>query len=284
MEDMMKVKKQVEDELSKKANVIGVGVGLKEVDGKITDKPAIRVYVEKKVPESQLKPEDVIPKKIEGYDTDVIETGEVWALGFLDLQETNRKGKIRPAVGGVSIGHIGITAGTLGCVVTKNKMPKILSNNHVLANSNDANIGDPITQPGPYDFDSQCKLNYQYCKIAELEDFEPIKFTTGSVKKYNLIDAAIAAPINEKYVKYEMLGAPYPIGVRKPEVGLQVIKSGRTTGVSSGVITDISATFAVRYSKNRMAYFTDQIVTTKISEGGDSGSLVMDTRGYAVGL
>ncbi len=284
MRELIKAKKEIEEELLKKENVIGVGVGVKEKKGRITTKKAIRVYVTKKVPESQLKKDDIVPKRINGYETDVVYSDEVWALGFLVEQETDRKTKIRPAPAGVSIGHVRITAGTLGCVVTKNKMPKILSNNHVLANSNDADIGDPITQPGPYDFDSQCRENYQYCLIGKLEDFEKINFTTGSVKKYNLIDAAIAAPLNESYVDYSVIGLPYPSGIKTPEVGLQVTKSGRTTSITTGIIKDISATIGVRYGRNKLAYFTEQIVTTAMSAGGDSGSLVMDTNGNAVGL
>jgi len=68
--------------------------------------------------------------------------------------------QIRPAPGGWSVGHFAITAGTIGTGVYDILpggsvhpprpglgMPLpfyILSNNHVLANSNGANIGDPI--------------------------------------------------------------------------------------------------------------------------------------------
>ncbi len=51
----------------------------------------------------------------------------------------------------VSIGQEDITAGTLGLRVTNGTDVLILSNNHVLANENNATIGDPILQPGPFD-------------------------------------------------------------------------------------------------------------------------------------
>ena len=63
----------------------------------------------------------------------------------------DRKTKRRPCPGGVSVGHYQITAGTLGCWVKKNDQWMLLSNNHVLANVNQAKIGDPIYQPGVYD-------------------------------------------------------------------------------------------------------------------------------------
>ncbi len=62
-----------------------------------------------------------------------------------------RTDKWRPAPGGVSIGHFQITAGTLGCSVLKAGQKYILSNNHVLANCNNAALQDPIYQPGPHD-------------------------------------------------------------------------------------------------------------------------------------
>lgn len=52
--------------------------------------------------------------------------------------------RIRKAPGGVSVGHYKITAGTLGCLATRGRRLLILSNNHVLANSNNARTGDPI--------------------------------------------------------------------------------------------------------------------------------------------
>ena len=80
------------------------------------------------------------------------------------------KDRWRPASGGVSIGHINITAGTLGCLATRDGELFILSNNHVLANSNAAQKGDPIIQAGRYDGGT---LDGQ---IATLEDFEASRF------------------------------------------------------------------------------------------------------------
>src|SRR2546428_7451149 len=55
----------------------------------------------------------------------------------------------RPAPGGVSVGHVRITAGTLGGVVRVGGRRGVLSNNHVLANFGAARIGGPILQPRP---------------------------------------------------------------------------------------------------------------------------------------
>ena len=82
--------------------------------------------------------------------------------------------RFRPAPGGVSIGHFRITAGTLGCLVKKNDKLFILSNNHVLANSNEADIGDAILQPAPDDGGQNPQD-----KIGELSEYIPIQFDEG---------------------------------------------------------------------------------------------------------
>jgi len=54
-----------------------------------------------------------------------------------------------------------------------------------------------------------------------------------------------------------------------------VQKTARTTNYTTGRITAINATVHVGYGGGRVARFIDQIVTTNISAGGDSGSLVL---------
>src|SRR5439155_20023051 len=58
--------------------------------------------------------------------------------------------KVRPAMGGISIGHYAITAGTLACLVRAAGETFSLSNNHVLAKENRGAGGDPILQPGRF--------------------------------------------------------------------------------------------------------------------------------------
>jgi hypothetical protein len=56
-------------------NVHAVGLGAKSIGGKITPGPAILVLVEKKLPLSQLKPEEVVPTEFEGVPTDLLQVG-----------------------------------------------------------------------------------------------------------------------------------------------------------------------------------------------------------------
>lgn len=63
------------EDLMRKANVVGVGLGYKQVSGSRTDEMALVVMVEKKLPEAELAPDDVIPPIIDGVPVDVQETG-----------------------------------------------------------------------------------------------------------------------------------------------------------------------------------------------------------------
>ncbi|MBE0702228.1 MAG: hypothetical protein IH582_03505, partial [Afipia sp.] len=116
-------------------------------EGVVTSEIAVVILVEQKKPLAALQAQDVIPREIDGMRTDVVEVGVLRAL-------QGGKARYRPVIpSGVSIGHYKITAGTLGVMVrdTNTGDRFVLSNNHVLANSNDAEIGDPILQPGPID-------------------------------------------------------------------------------------------------------------------------------------
>ena len=99
------------------------------------------------------------------------------------LARSNPTTRRRPAPMGYSVGHPAITAGSIGArVVDGSGNVYVLSNNHVLANSNDASIGDPALQPGPFDGGTSAD------RIGTLFAFQSIDFSGGD----NTIDAAIA--------------------------------------------------------------------------------------------
>lgn len=290
-------------ELLKRANVVATGIGYKQTGGTKTDALCIVCSVKEKVPASQLSGQDLVPAAVDGAPTDVVQTGVIRAL----QAPTDR---FRPAPGGISVGHVAITAGTLGCWVTKNGQKVILSNNHVLANSNDAEIGDAILQPGPFDGGS-----FPQDHIANLTQFVPISFqgdpsqcqfanavisvfnlgcrminsnTRYQVTKIqaedNLVDAAIAAPLNAADVKDEILNIGQIQGTVQGELGMAVKKSGRTTGFTTGEIQQVDVTANVQYGAGQMAVFTDQLLAGAMSQGGDSGSAVLDENNRLSGL
>ena len=75
----MAVKEKHEEASLIKANVMGVGVGLRMRAGEPTDEVVLVVMVTRKVPRAQLAPEDFVPSEIEGVPVDIQEIGVVRA-------------------------------------------------------------------------------------------------------------------------------------------------------------------------------------------------------------
>lgn len=276
-------------------NVVGVATGVKWRNGVPTGEPALLVLVTHKVEKELLSAETMVPGKIQDMQTDVLAVGPLFAGGCMPLEigaETLAK-RARPARGGYSVGHYKITAGTIATGVY-DILPGgavsppahgvgippqyyILSNNHVLANSNAASLGDPILQPGPYDGGTN-----PADRIASLSRFIPINFASGAS---NLVDAAVAK-VEFHDLDREIFWSGTVRGWRRKAnvtVGTVVKKTGRTTNFTTGRITAINATVNVGYGSG-VARFVDQIVTTNMSAGGDSGSLVTTLDNVAVGL
>jgi len=238
-------------------NILGVGYGAKITSGAAIDVLAIRVYVRAKIPRGALSQPDLVPDHIDKIPTDVIPVGDLAAQAP------------RPVKCGVSCGHFHTSAGTIGCLVTSNGTNRfILSNNHVLANTNDADLRDNILQPGLLDGGVQ--------PIARLTAYQPIDFDGEP----NEIDAAVAELINPADVTSEIdtigpvVAPPMPAALYQ-----SVRKRGRTTLQTIGIITDLAADVRVRYGTD-VAQFNNQIAVTGVngafSAGGDSGSLVVD--------
>jgi hypothetical protein len=80
IEEIRAIKDRHEDDLLQRKNVVGLGIGYKEVGGRETDQLSIVVMVRKKESPSQLDTRDLIPSEIEGVPVDVKEIGEIVAL------------------------------------------------------------------------------------------------------------------------------------------------------------------------------------------------------------
>ncbi len=271
-----KVQASYEDSLLDKKNVTGVAISQKVKDGKETGDVSVTVFVESKIEKGLLTEDDLIPAKIGKFKTDVIETGIISALSNITLAN-----KVRPAKGGYSVGHYKITAGTIATCV-KDILPAsgithkyyILSNNHVLANSNDALFGDAVLQPGPYDGG----INPGDV-IARLSRYVPLDFSGAN----NIVDCAIAEGDFDDLDR-AVYWNDHVKGMVPPVIGMRLQKTGRTTGHTTGTITSVNATINVGYGGGRVAKFVNQIVTSLMGQGGDSGSLMLDMNSNAVGL
>ncbi len=301
---------EIEEKILKKANVVGMGIGYKDTAGIKSDELALIVLVQDKLPIESLSANDVVPKEVDGVKTDVIRVGKVVAY-------QNPKNRLRPASPGCSIGHYAITAGTLGAVVrdvTTNEM-LLLSNNHVMANSNDAKTGDTILQPGPADGGKApqdriadllrfVKIAYKSgdggggdgseCPFANLisKIMNAIASVLGSKTRLmaikaqatNLVDAAVAKPWQTSAIDENTLQIGKIKGTATATIGMAVKKSGRTTGLTQGTITVLDATIDVGYGGNRVATYEHQLLSNDMSDPGDSGSLLVDSQNHAVGL
>lgn len=283
-EDVAAAREAAEDKLLGTANVVGVGLGYKISHGQQTDTKSVMVLVSEKLPTSMLTTGDTLPRTVAKMPTDVVDVGHLFAGGDTAVQDVDAQTlarRVRPVRPGYSVGHYKITAGTIGAGCydlspMPGKPPRyyILSNNHVLANSNQASIGDPIYQPGPIDGGTAADT------VGRLARFVPIKFD-GTC---NAVDAAVAE------VPFDMLDRDiywngYPASaVKAATVGQLLKKTGRTTHFTTGRVTALNATVNVNYGGGNVAKFCNQIVTTDMSAGGDSGSLVLDTDNHPVGL
>jgi len=258
-------------------------------------------------------------------NTDVRQVGTVVAretvVVDLPAHETAQTptDRVRPALGGVSVGHVDITAGTLGVVAMKDGKPVILSNNHVLANSNEGAIGDTILQPGKY-YGGQDPAD----RIGTLSEFVEVRFDgapglpdqcqvantviavlnwitrlIGSASRYqvfdevepNLVDAALARPDSPAQVRIlEVLGpGDMPltvIGDADAQVGDAVKKFGWTTKHTIGEVIGIDGSVQVQYGEGKIATFEDQLILDPagFSAGGDSGSAILNEQNQVVGL
>ena len=307
------IKRQNLAHLLARNNVVGVGVGYKESEGVVTDELAVVVNVMKKVPVAQLAEGDQVPRQIDGVRTDVVETGRFLAGQVQPRTATAQvlgpKDRWRPLIpAGVSLAHVAVTAGTFGCLVRRGRDIFLLSNNHVLANVNNAQIGDAIIQPSRYDGGSEAD------KVATLAHYIPIDFggetptskTATTIEKFlnwlsekfkskhrfmtyrtspgeNLVDVALARPLDPTQFNPDILKIGRPKGVHQAILGMVVQKMGRTTDYTQGRITQIEVTSSVDYN-GRTATFTKQFMANGISLGGDSGSAVLDNEEYLVGL
>ncbi len=289
--------------LLRRRNVVACGLGFKRVGGEWTDELSLVVSVERKLPKEQLTADDLIPAQVDGLRTDVQQTGRFRALAL------DPRGRYRPAQPGLSVGHYLVTAGTFGYLVRRDEALFILSNNHVLANTNAAQAGDPVLQPARLDGGTVGRD-----RIAALSDFVPLDFGEqqadhplleliaallnalaalfGSSARLqatrlsageNRMDAALARVDAPDLVIPGWPEIGQQQGLAEPQLGMEVQKFGRTTGYTTGIIRQVDVAVNVEY-QGRTAHFVDQVMTDPMSAGGDSGSAILDRQGRAVGL
>jgi endonuclease G len=259
-------------------NISSIGIGYKITDKETTSDLSIQFTVNEKLEAEQLEtlgskliPESIAVDGIE-IPTDVLQRKYVAAYKLVTENSVNqRKTRIDPIKPGVSVANEHVSAGTIGCIVydRKNATRYVLSNWHVLHGPR-GTIGDNIVQPGLAD-DNRTSRN----RLGKL------------IRSYLGIagDCAIASIENRAFDQniFDLGVSPKEIG--EPDLGDKVIKSGRTTGVTHGVVNRIHTIVKIDYDGNvgekSIGCFEigpdpkHKPANGEISSGGDSGSTWM---------
>lgn len=201
--------------------------------------------------------------------TDVLQRSYAPGYQVVALEAKSERKTRRAAVApGVSVSHPSSTAGTLGAIVYDRQSGArcMLSNWHVLHTAA-GRLGDTVVQPGPYD-DNRVAQNAAGtllrsflglagdCAVARIEgrDVDPSVVDLGVVIKR----------------------------LAKPQLGDRVVKSGRTTDVTHGVVRRIDVVTKLSYEglagQQEIGCFEigpdpeHPPAGGEVSLGGDSGS------------
>lgn len=208
------------------------------------------------------------------------------AAGRLTIYQTKQTMPISLGTSGGNVNDISsmyCCSGTLGSLVSKGGQLYILSNNHILARSDQASPGEDISQPGMVD--SNCSTSNSNL----VADF------SSAPKLGTNVDAALAAT-NSTKVKGsgEILGVGVPAStMATPAINMGVAKAGRTTGLTCDTIDATNLAVNVQYQKGCgvgatfIVSYDNQVLINGhgFSAGGDSGSLIVTSAGaQPVGL
>lgn len=323
--------------------VIGVGIGKKST-GPLDDDSSFCVtgFVQRKLTKKQLKAR-AIPEfsssfaaisgsrpEQQALEIDVVDAGSTFSATpklRVDKSQRGSYGGPPPSVdlqkkfeairGGIGITNpVGsypefLEVGTLGFIVTDNQNRLyLISNNHVIANENDARKGNAIVQPGTLDLtdtelDLMDTLNRlrNRLRIGKLSAWVDIEFPTASQIPFNEVDCGIAQIEQNRRSMTEIarvglggvsrgLGPNYRIDANTGQMtgSTRVYKAGRTTGWTEGEVVALNVLTDVEYGAG-VARFQNQIAikptvdnSGPFSDSGDSGSGIYNEEHKLVAL
>jgi hypothetical protein len=260
----MKLFKKDKPRLAKNPQgVQAIGLGHKISKGKDTGRMAICYFVKEKLPKEQLG-DNCIPKEINGFETDIIETGgEIEPL---------YKTKHRPIQGGISGKVEGGTACSIGIPCYRNGVRGVITNEHcVMYPSGTNNVGKRFLQPSPNDGGKVTDA------IGLVTDAPTIK--NNKVNKKDSVFIPTFVPVEDS-----VLGFDYKPKAIEPKIGMPFTKIGRTTGKTEGIISHINVTALINYKGDLgVCEFFPCIFALQnnynIVDGGDSGSCIYNEDG-----
>lgn len=270
-------------------NVTAVGVGYREVGGRRTSELTIQVSVEKKL----ARPRDLaargwsaLPRAVRALDgrrvrVDIVErrfrlshelvaeVPPVWADETKMAPPLRRRRRLARLLPGVSVSHASTASGTLGALVYDRLtgQPCLLGNAHVLAGPT-GKVGDPVLQPGSSDSADFARnvCGRLWRSHVGLAGDGAIALLEGRLFDEKILQLGVAAR-----------------RLAKVAVGDRVVKSGRTTGVTWGVVRRAGLVFRYNYGGSigpqDIGAFEIEAdpqfppPNGRLCDGGDSGSL-----------
>ena len=264
----------------KDPNITSVGIGPKNGDGPLSlqftvgtkTSVGLEALGTRAIPDSVTLPDGTVVL------TDVIQRSYDKAFELVAEQVLDeRKVRRDPIQPGISISHPAGTAGTIGLIVFDRETgaPCVLSNWHVL-HGNEGTIGDSVVQPGPFD-DNNTAGN----------------FSGKLVRSHlgNAGDCALARIERRRFSREILELGVTPARMARVGLGDRVVKSGRTTGTTYGVVRRIDVIAKINYggTQGEVAVGGFEIGLDpdrkprdgEISQGGDSGAAWMVARGAA---
>ncbi|WP_244163063.1 S1 family peptidase [Paenibacillus pectinilyticus] len=277
--EALKHKNRISPMLLKRAEVMAVGVGYVDPHKPSLGASVIVYTHDKIVPSGLNNLKSVAAKLGSAVPVRFLSSGSfkahsVPALKPKVFRPKSFTSRIRPVPGGVSIGKaIPAATGTAGVIVIKNNQLYILSNNHVLIRNNSASFSETL-QPGPADGGVSGAD-----RVGRAFQFVPLR--PGAV---NFQDSSLAVPTSNHRLnpRYLINGAgrliKVPGHLLSYPVGLQVMKTGRTSGFVRGTVESNNVDVRVSYGGSLgTLLFRNQTVihgnTGPVSLPGDSGSV-----------
>jgi hypothetical protein len=277
--------------------VVGIGVGMKHVGARRAADLSVQVFVAAKRPLHELALRERIPADIDGIPIDIVESPAARFSGATAATanaagHTLRIGrsKYRPLKAGVSCSNLYSCAGTLGAFcegLNRDGRPSrfILGCGHVLRGTGAYNkTTSAVIQASPADGGSSRDT------VAVLARDIPVR---AGVDHANTCDAAIAELLPDIEYSNEIVGIGGLAGKTEPQLGMRILKSGRTTGVTAGVVTSIALETSIAWGAQNFttSRFTDLFRIEAegpgglFAQGGDSGALVVTAEKHdAAGL
>ena len=217
-----------------------------------------------------------IPADIEGFPVERRVTGKVVAQVCTPTTCKNTDVWPLPVPIGISTGPGGrCYSGTIAARVKAGSSVYALSNNHVYADVNTVPIGTAVYQTGLGDVGCNAAAANN---IGTLSSYVTLALCGGSCPN-NTMDAAIAVSTTTKLDRKTPpagYGTPNTLAWGPATLNMPLKKYGRTTSLTSGIVTGINAAVTVTYPSGN-ARFINQIIVSSCpgpcSDFGDSGSL-----------